>query len=136
MNMRRKLCWIGNGLLCLLLLLLASCGSQSGKVLLTRADQGKTVVAHVGDQITLQLDENPSTGYQWSIVQTDNQVLELQHSTYTPTPSGLVGSGGTRLFTFVAKKPGTVHLQLKLWRSFEGDASISDRYSVMLQIQR
>jgi inhibitor of cysteine peptidase len=102
---------------------------------LTEADKGKTVQVHTGDQITLQLDENPSTGYLWAIDKTDNAVLALQHSDYTPTPGGALGSGGTRVFTFIAKNPGTVHLQLKLWRSFEGDSSIIQRYDITIQVQ-
>jgi inhibitor of cysteine peptidase len=61
------------------LLFFASCGSQAGKLTLTEADKGKTVQVHTGDQITLQLDENPSTGYLWAIDKTDNAVLALQH---------------------------------------------------------
>lgn len=117
------------------LLFFSSCGSQAGKLTLTEADKGKTVQVHIGDQITLQLDENPSTGYLWAIDKTDETVLALQHSDYAPTPSGVIGSGGTRVFTFIAKNPGTVHLQLKLWRSFEGDSSIIRRYDVTIQVQ-
>jgi inhibitor of cysteine peptidase len=117
------------------LLFFSSCGSQMGKLTLTEADKGKTVQVHTGDQITIQLAENPSTGYLWAIDKTDNTVLALQHSDYTPTPGGALGSGGTRVFTFIAKNPGTVHLQLKLWRSFEGDSSIIRRYDVTIQVQ-
>jgi inhibitor of cysteine peptidase len=116
-------------------LFFASCGAQTGKVMLTATDNGKTVPVHTGDQVTIQLAENPSTGYLWAIDKTDNAVLSLQDSDYTPTPGGALGSGGTRVFTFVAKKPGTAHLQLKLWRSFEGDSSILQRYAVTIQVQ-
>lgn len=118
------------------LLFFSSCGSQAEQMTLTEADKGKTVQVHTSDQVTLQLDENPSTGYLWAIDKTDNTVLVLQHSDYTPTPGGALGSGGLRLFTFIAKNSGTVHLQLKLWRSFEGDSSIIRRYDVTIQVQK
>ncbi len=113
----------------------ASCGSQTGMVTLSTADNGKTVHVHTGDLVMIKLNENPSTGYLWAIDQSDNAILSLQGSDYTPTPGEALGSGGTRAFTFVAKKPGTVHLRLKLWRSFEGDASIIQRFGVTIQVQ-
>ncbi len=117
------------------LLFFSGCGSQAGKLTLTKADKGKTVQVHTGDQVMLQLDENPSTGYLWAIDKTDNAVLALQHSDYTPTPGGALGSGGTRVFTFIAKNPGRVHLQLKVWRSFEGNSSVIQRYDATIQVQ-
>jgi inhibitor of cysteine peptidase len=83
-----------------------------------------------------QLDENPSTGYCWAISETDSTILALQDSTYTAskTSPGIVGSGGTRTLTFLTKKSGTVHLQLKYWRSFEGDSSIIKRFSATIEV--
>ncbi|HLZ60111.1 MAG TPA: protease inhibitor I42 family protein [Ktedonosporobacter sp.] len=125
-------------LLCALgLLLLAACANQAGsnQTTLTSADQGKTVTVHTGDKIIIQLGENPSTGYTWAVASSDEQILKLQDSAYTATPPVQPGSGGTRTFTFVAQKSGTVPLQLKYWRSFEGDRSIVRRFEATIQVQ-
>jgi len=116
----------------LFLLFFSSCGKQT--ITMTKTDNGKSVQAHAGDTIVIQLDENASTGYTWAVNKTDTTVLMLQSSTYTSS-GNLPGSGGTRVFTFLAKNPGTVHLQLKYWRSFVGDASITERYSVNIEVQ-
>lgn len=116
----------------LLLLFLSSCGNQT--TTLTQTDNGKSVQVHAGDTIVIQLDENASTGYTWAVNKTDTTVLMLQSSTYTSS-GNLPGSGGTRVFTFLAKNPGTVQLQLKYWRSFVGDSSIVERYSVTIEVQ-
>ncbi len=117
----------------LFLLFLSSCGNQT--ITMMQTDNGKSVQAHAGDTIVIQLDENASTGYTWAVNKTDTTVLMLQSSTYTSS-GNLPGSGGTRVFTFLAKNPGTVQLQLKYWRSFEGDSSIVERYSVTIEVQK
>ncbi len=109
--------------------------TQPRQLTLTEADAGKTVQAHTGDQISIQLSANVTTGYSWAIDKTDTTVLTLQRETYTPYPGGGLGSGGTAVFTFRAQQPGTVHLQLKYWRSWMGDSSIARRYDVTIQVQ-
>jgi len=102
--------------------------------MITQTENGKSVQAHSGNTIVIQLDENASTGYTWAVSKTDATILTLQTSTYTAS-GNVPGRGGTRVFTFLAKKPGTVHLQLKYWRSFVGDSSVTERYSATIEIQ-
>lgn len=109
--------------------------TQPRQLVLTEADAGKTIQAHTGDQISIQLSANATTGYSWAIDKTDTSVLAFQRETYTPYPGGGIGSGGTAVFMFTAQHPGTVHLQLKYWRSWEGDSSIVKRYDVTIQVQ-
>jgi len=105
------------------------------RITLTEADKGKTIQVHRGSEIVIHLEENPTTGYRWAIDQTNNTVLAPQNPSFSPTPGGGIGAGGTRTFTFIAKQPGIVHLQLKLWREEEGNSSIKDRYDVTIQVQ-
>ena len=104
-------------------------------ITLTDADNGKTIQVQVGAEIMINLKENPTTGYRWAVDQADDKVLPLQSSNYAITPGGGVGGGGIRTFTFIAKQPGTVHLQLKQWRDFVGNSSIINRYNVTIQVQ-
>ncbi len=124
-----------------MLLLLMSCGTTNtggstvSKITFTQADKGKTVGVHSGTQIIIDVQENPTTGYRWAIDQNNDALLALDSSTYATASSGGVGGGGTRTFTFTAKQPGTVHLQLKLWREWQGNASVTDRYDVTITVQ-
>jgi inhibitor of cysteine peptidase len=104
-------------------------------ITLTQADKGKSITVHVGDEIIINLAENPTTGYGWAIDKMDDTVLVSQNPTFSSTPGGAIGSGGTRTFTFIAKQAGTVHLQLKLWRAWQGDSSIIERYDITFQVQ-
>jgi inhibitor of cysteine peptidase len=112
-------------------LFLAGC---TGTTSLSNSDNGKTITVHVGDEIDIALDSNPTTGYDWTIEKSNNALLTFKQMDYQAS-SNLVGSGGTDTFKFVAKSAGSVNLQLKYWRSFEGDRSIIHRYAVTIQVQ-
>jgi predicted secreted protein len=115
----------------ILLLSLASCTTSTS---LTSSDNGKTIQVHVGDEIDIALDSRPTTGYGWAIEKSNETLLTLKQSNFSASSSS-IGSSGTQMFTFVAKSAGTVNLQLKYWRSFAGDTSITRRFAVTIQIQ-
>ena len=125
--------------------LLAGCRIANGQapetrhtavVTLTPEDNGKAVEVHAGDIVILRLDENPATGFQWAIDKNDNASLALQSSDYLPAPGPRLGGGGQKVLTFTAQQAGTVMLQLKYWRQWEGDASIRERFAVTVWIKR
>jgi inhibitor of cysteine peptidase len=128
----RKRGWLVFGIsISVLMLLLVGCGTSTA---LTGSDNGKTIQAHIGDEINIALDANPTTGYGWSVEKNDGTRLTLKQSNFSASSSA-VGSGGTQTLTFVAKGVGTTNLQLKYWRSFEGDKSITQRFAITIQIQ-
>jgi inhibitor of cysteine peptidase len=114
-------------------------GAESGSphvrtITLTRADNGNAVALRVGDRLVVRLEENPSTGYRWALEIHDEEVVSLQHQEYGPFPHAAVGGGGQRSWTFIAQKAGTDALQLKLWRPWEGENSITRRFTVTLHV--
>ena len=115
---------------------LTPAGSRDGGLLvLSRADHNRSADLRVGETFELRLAENPTTGFGWAIDSSDNQRLALESTTYSaPEQSGFVGARGQRTFTFRARQPGDVVLALKYWRFWEGDASVSERFSVNLHI--
>jgi inhibitor of cysteine peptidase len=115
----------------ILVLFLTGC---AGTTSLGGSDNGKTITVHVGDEVDIALDSNPTTGFDWAIDKSNDSLLALKQSDYSSS-SNAIGSGGTRTFKFMAKGAGTVDLQLKYWRSFEGDRSVTQRFAVTVQIQ-
>lgn len=103
-------------------------------ITLTQADNGKTVDVPQGDAITILLPENPTTGFRWAIAQTNNQVVTIDGDDYTVAAGSGIGGGGTRSLVLKALQPGTVFFQLKLWREWEGDSSIRDRFEVTIRV--
>ena len=102
---------------------------------LTEVNNGQSVKLRVGDRLTIQLPENPSTGYQWTLEANTEAVLPLQSSEYQPTPTGRVGSGGQHIFVLQGAQVGTAQPRFKHWRPWEGDAAILDRFTLTVQVE-
>jgi len=63
-----------------------------------------------GQNFTIRLPSNPSTGYRWELSLYDNSSLKLVNQTFTSnvsTSSTVVGAGGTDLFIFQATHAGS-----------------------------
>lgn len=117
--------------------LIVSGGNSRSIITLTQADNGKSVVLHVGQTAVITLQENPTTGYQWAVEPSPKPLLILTSSAYTTAAKpGLVGAGGQRVLRFQARRSGTDKLQLKLWRAWEGNRSIVDRFAITVIVQR
>ena len=104
-------------------------------ITLTQADQGKSITLQPGQTLVVKLPENPTTGFRWAIARNDEETLALRDSDYAPAAGVGVGGGGQRTFTFVARKPGSVILQFKNWREWEGDSFITERFGVTIDVR-
>jgi inhibitor of cysteine peptidase len=102
---------------------------------LTRDDQGSVVTAKVGERLIIRLPESPSTGYRWALDKSNEGILTLEETAYERSPTSGTGGGGQRTLTFLMQAVGTVLLQLKHWRAWEGDASITERFTLTLHVQ-
>lgn len=101
-------------------------------VTLTEASNGEAVAIRNGDAIELMLPENATTGFRWQVVRADGLVEEApadhESPPRAPEEQQRIGAGGTRRIRFRARTPGTGRLELKLWREFEGEPSVSKRF--------
>ena len=104
-------------------------------ITLTRTDHGRSIEAQVGDRITVSLEENPTTGFRWAVDKNDDDVVALSSSEYAVVPRSRVGGGGQRVVTFEVRKTGASAIQLKLWRAWEGDQSVTQRFAVTLRVR-
>jgi inhibitor of cysteine peptidase len=85
---------------------------------------GRAVALAMGQRLEVRLPSNPSTGYSWSFVETPSQVLKLEGpSTYQANwrteAVGMVGVGGTEVWTFMAEGAGTQDLCFEYRRLWE-----------------
>jgi inhibitor of cysteine peptidase len=93
-----------------------------------------SIMAHADDKLSLDvnvkdpsfvliLPANPTTGYQWTVVRYDKNLLTLSASTYEKPKKNLMGAGGEMHFTFSLQKgknfPANTEIQLKYARSWE-----------------
>ena len=102
---------------------------------LTEKDGGKPAKVPVAARVNIRLQENPTTGYRWALEPFDEEVMSLDDAAYAPAREGGLGGGGQRAWTFSTRKPGTATLQLKLWRPWEGDASVTARFTAAVQVR-
>ena len=99
----------------LLLVLLGACSSGDS---LTIDDDGGQIDLKNGDEIALVLPGNPSTGYEWVVIEAPSILEEVGEAKFLPE-SDLIGAGGEFHFRFVATGPGTAQLRLVYERPFE-----------------
>ncbi len=75
----------------------------------------------VGKFFAVNLDSNPTTGYEWSATDYDKNIIELVDVKHTPTNTGRVGTGGVTELKFLAKASGKTGLKLIYSRQWEKD---------------
>jgi len=103
-------------------------------ITLTQANNSQSIEVQTGDIISIRLDENPTTGYRWKLEPDNQGVLELTQSEFVQDASAGVGGGGQHIFTFKALKAGTVSLNLKNWREWEGDRAIIAHFVATVKV--
>ena len=126
--------------LCFVLLALCAFHGAGLPMVLTSADNGKTVMVSSGSQVIVQLPENSgSTGYTWNFTTSTtskNQVLTWQNAIYLPPKGHLMfGAPGTIVFKFLAHNSGSTHIQFELRRSWEANVAPAQRFTVTIQVQ-
>jgi inhibitor of cysteine peptidase len=106
-------------------------GCSSGQTQLTAADNGKTVEVRAGDQLTIVLEGNPSTGYTWEAKDLDaNMFQQVGETEFKSSNPGLTGAGGTLTLTFKALKTGTSMLTLVYHRPWEATAEPQSTFEI------
>lgn len=84
------------------------------------SDSIQTIEARVGEEFTIALDANPSTGYTWQ-ADFDQGLVRLKASEFRQAAAkpGMVGVGGEQRFTFVALKAGSARITFVYKRPWE-----------------
>lgn len=82
------------------------------------------VEVHMGDRVLVRMDENATTGYQWSVVETSDH-LDVESSEFSPPGSRAPGAAGQRVVTIRTRHPGSAIVRLHLKRPWEAAAAQS-----------
>lgn len=99
---------------------------------LTQDDSGGRRTTRVGEELSVVLAENPTTGYRWHS-EIDARTLQQTGDRYEG-PAEPRGAAGTRRLTFTVLRPGPVHLRIVKRRAWEGTAV--DEFSIDLDVQQ
>ena len=103
-------------------------------VTFTDADNGKSSDIAQGTKFTVQLAENPTTGFQWNATLSPGLELVSDDFQTTPHAEGMVGVGGTRTWIIQAKDSGIQKFSASYRRSWEPVTGNETAYSVNINV--
>jgi inhibitor of cysteine peptidase len=136
--MNKSVILVGIGIICLMTIATSGCigttpGSQQpvqtpppapsgtpvqvGHLVVNEERNNSTVNMGQNSTITLNLKENPTTGFQWNL--TTSPGLIVTADKYLPSAPQLTGSGGVRAWDMQAVQPGTQEIKAVYMRSWE-----------------
>ncbi len=81
------------------------------------------ITAKSGENFSITMESNPTTGYSWSIEEPLPEILQKVSNEYKPynTSGNIVGSGGHEIWTFKAIAKGNTALTFQYSRPWEKD---------------
>ena len=97
-------------------------------------DNGAQVQVPRGAKITIELKENPTTGYRWTIGSIDDALLAAEGDEFLPPGQKSPGAGGQRRFFFRAKAEGSTALSLVNKRAWERDDKAVSTFKLAIHI--
>lgn len=84
----------------------------SGAVNVHQDDAGGEFALVMGDTLVVRLAANPTTGYNWRVVSTNDTLLPAAGDPVYAVSSDLTGAGGVATFRFLAKAAGEATVQI------------------------
>jgi len=84
----------------------------------------KHLQAQVGQEITIELDMNGTTGYQWDIVDSSKKLHLVSQTYVTNILDEIIGSGCKEIIKFIAYKPGKAKVTFAYRRPWENAAPL------------
>lgn len=114
-----------------LLAVMAGCGGDAASVGIDIDDAGGTVTMAESETLELRLEANPTTGYQWVVL--ESSVVRLTSESHEPE-SDLDGAGGVTTFHFTPVAVGTGRLQLGYLRPWEDGVAPIDEYTITVEV--
>ena len=105
-----------------------------GKYVFGEKDNGALVQIPRGAKITIELNENPTTGYRWAISSIDKVFLLPEGDEFLPPKQKSPGAGGLRRFLFRAKDAGSTVLTLINKRAWQSDDQAISTFKLAIRI--
>jgi predicted secreted protein len=97
-------------------------------------DNGALIQVPRGSKITIELEENPTTGYRWIVNGIDEVFLVPEGDAFLTGNQMGLGAGGVRRFFFRAKGTGYTSLSLINKRATQSDSEAIGVFKLALRI--
>lgn len=89
---------------------------------------------NTGETLVFSVSENPSTGYQWKLVQPLKNFKIEETFLQNDVEEGTVGAGGTKVFRFTALKAGQDYIELIHVRPWESSQQPNQQWQCRIRI--
>ena len=87
-----------------------------------KSEQTTMITARVGEEFTITLDSNPTTGYSWKLSDSfPKGIIKLLGSEYQPPVTRRKGAGGKEIWRFKTLAVGKTTITLEYLRPWEKD---------------
>ncbi len=118
-------------------LCLVACSSAPSQVSVDDSYSGQEVEVAVGGSLTVTLESNASTGFQWELVSiSDETVLEKVANTYeAPEDPDMVGAPGKEIWTFSALKKGTSTISMEYSQPWENGTQVAETFDLTIVVK-
>ena len=97
---------------------------------ITEADNGTSINLKNGENFTLKLRENPTTGYSWELNLSEGLSIISDDFTQDPAPEGMSGVGGTHSWIIKALSEGTQQVNGIYKRPWENTTGNEDSFTL------
>ena len=108
--------------------------SATEPVALDAGDNGSRIQLQKGQALTVALEGNPSTGYNWQVEVLDQAILKQVGEPEFEAESDLLGAPGTVTLRFEAAGAGETELKLVYQRGWEQGAEPLETFTVQVTV--
>ncbi|MGI0054717.1 MAG: protease inhibitor I42 family protein [Thermoplasmata archaeon] len=95
------------------------------------AEPRTEIRAQLGDLITIEVESNPTTGYDW-VLDLPLDILHLESKRHTPS-SDRIGAGGITSFRLHAISAGTAVVEGRYERAWEGTPAERRTWTIIVE---
>jgi inhibitor of cysteine peptidase len=96
-------------------------------------NNNETVTLPVGSEITIRLEENPTTGYEWNV--TSDKGLQFVNETHDAPQTELVGAPGVHIWEYIAAEAGAGEFSAVYMRPWENVTGNETTFSMAFTIE-
>ena len=115
----------------------SSCSPAPKQLSVDVSYDGKEVEIAVGGSLTVTLESNPTTGFEWELTEIADQTVlaEAGHEFKAPGAGAPVGTGGEEVWTFKALKEGTTELSMEYSKPWEGGEKAAKTFNLTVLVK-